>query len=89
MRIKEGLERNEVCGISVVVPLGRHNVDFSKIVSLNGSSDCLWKRMEEGEFSFEDLVTLLVAEFDIDTETARRDVEAFLKQLKEENMVEE
>jgi hypothetical protein len=44
---------------------------------LNASGEALWEALEEVR-TFDDLARILRAEFDIDTETAVRDLEAFL-----------
>ncbi len=88
MKIREGFAYNEVCGEAMVVPMGESNIDFSKIIGLNPSSALLWKRMEQGEFTKDDLVKLLLDEYEVDEATASRDVDALLAQLRAENMIE-
>ena len=89
MKTIEGLERKEVCGISVLVPVGEKSVDFSKIISLNDTSLFLWKKMEGCDFTAEDLLKALLDEYDIDEATARKDVEAFVAQLLKEGLIVE
>ncbi len=87
MKIIEGLERQEVCGISVLVPVGEKSADFSKIISLNETSLFLWKRMENAVFTAEDLQQALQAEYEIDEATARADVNNFIERLKKEDLI--
>ncbi len=89
MKIIEGLERQEVCGISVLVPVGEKSADFSKIISLNETSLFLWKRMENAVFTAEDLQQALQAEYEIDEATARADVNNFIERLKKEDLIVE
>ena len=35
MRVIKGLDHKEVCGISILVPVGEESADFSKLISLN------------------------------------------------------
>ena len=87
MRIIEGLNRRDVCGVSVLVPMGENTADFSKIVSLNDTSLFLWKEMEKGDFTAESLVSSLTEEYDVDVTTARADVETPISKLRKEGMI--
>lgn len=89
MQIKKGIVLNHVCGESFLVPMGEENIDFSKLVALNESSLLLWKRMEQGAFEVDDLVGVLLEEYEIDDATARQDVEEFLKQFRAEGLLME
>ena len=87
MRIIEGLNRRDVCGVPVLVPMGENTADFSKIVSLNDTSLFLWKEMEKGDFTAESLVSSLTAEYDVDSSTALADVETFISKLRKEGLI--
>lgn len=87
MKLKPGLKYNEVCGQSFIVPMGEANIDFSKVIALNESSVVMWKRMEQGDFTEDDLVKTLLDEYDVDDATARKDVQSIIKQFREENIV--
>lgn len=87
MRIIDGLNRKDVCGIPVLVPMGENIADFSKIVSLNDTSLFLWKEMEKGDFTAESLVSSLTAEYDVDSSTALADVETFISKLRKEGLI--
>lgn len=87
MRIIEGLDRREVCGEAILVPTGEKAADFSKLISLNDSSLYLWKEMEGKDFTADDLVQSLLKEYEVDEETACKDVDKFLHQLLAENLI--
>lgn len=87
MLLKEDLKYNEVCGQPFIVPMGESNIDFSKIIALNESSKLLWKRMEQGEFTVDDLVKVLLDEYEVDEQTARNDVETIIKQFEKEGVI--
>ena len=87
MRIIKGWDRKEVCGISVLVPMGEKNIDFSKLISLNDSSLFQWEQMEGGDFTVDGLVQLLTAEYEVDEATARTDVENLISKLRKEKLV--
>ncbi len=87
MQIKQGIVLNEVCGEHFLVPMGEENIDFSKLIALNESSLLLWKRMEQGPFETDDLLKTILDEYEIDEATARQDIEAFLNELRAENII--
>jgi hypothetical protein len=89
MKIKSGFKLNTVCGETFLVPMGEGNVDYSKLIALNESSLLLWKRMEQGDFSTDDLVKALLEEYEVTEEVARKDVEIIIRQFKEENIITE
>ncbi len=87
MQVKSGFKLNEVCDETFLVPMGETNIDFSKLIVLNESSLLLWHRMTEGDFTTDDLVNKLLEEYDVDEPTARRDVEALIKQFRSEGVI--
>lgn len=88
MKLKSGFKLNEVCGQSFVVPMGEKNIDFSKVISLNESSLLLWKRMEQGEFTTDDLVNVLLDEYEVEKEVAQKDVMGIISQFSAEGVIE-
>ena len=86
MKIKEGFILKEMAGSWVVVPVGENMVDFQMMMTLNESGAFLWNQLLE-EKSEEQLVSALVAEYDIDTETAASDVKEFLQTLAEKSVI--
>lgn len=87
MKLKSGFKRNEVCGQSFIVPMGENNIDFSKVIALNESSLLLWKKMEEGDFTINDLVEALLEEYEVEESVARADVENIIAQFDKEGIL--
>lgn len=80
MKKKEGFRLRNVCGENVIVAEGLANIDFSKIISLNESAAYLWENVGDGEFSVDDLTTLLTKEYEVDEATAHADAEETAQQ---------
>jgi hypothetical protein len=59
------------------------------MVKLNDSAAFLWKSVSGKDFTVETLADLLVGEYGIDAETARRDSEAIAAKWKEIGLIEE
>ena len=90
MKIKEGFEIQNVCGEHIIVPAGVENVDYSKIISLNETAAYLWESAaQKASFTAEDLVALLLAEYEVEESIAREDCELIIERWKEMGLVEE
>ena len=90
MKINNGFELNEVCGVSFLVPMGMESVDFTKLISLNESSLLLWNTMKaKGDFTERDLTEALLNEYEVDEATAAKDVRTLVERMKEEGIIED
>ncbi len=88
MKVKSDFMLREVAGYYVVVPVGSGALDFNGVINLNESGATLWKAMEN-DVSEADLIAALLAEYDVDEERAKSDVVAFVKRLKEVDLIDE
>lgn len=89
MKIKEGFEIQNVCGEYIIVPAGVENVDYSKIISLNETAAYLWENVAaKASFTIDDLVELLLAEYEVEEEIAREDCELIVERWKEMELLE-
>ncbi|MDE5787206.1 MAG: PqqD family protein [Bacteroidaceae bacterium] len=88
MKIKEGFELREVCGEHVIVAIGRKNIDFCKVINFNESAPLVWKAFVDKEFETEDVVKVLLDNYEVDEQTARQDVDTLLATWKEIGLVE-
>lgn len=88
MKTKKGFNLRQVCGENVIVAEGVENIDFSSIISMNESSAYLWNNIQGKEFDKNDLVELLTREYDVDADTAAKDVEALVAQWLKAGIIE-
>lgn len=88
MKTKKGFNLRQVCGENVIVAEGAENIDFSSIISMNESSAYLWNNIQGKEFDKNDLVALLTQEYDVDADTAAKDVEALVAQWLKAGIIE-
>lgn len=88
MKIKKDFNLREVCGEYIIVAEGKENIDFCNIISMNESSAYLWKQVQNKEFDADTLTELLTDEYDVDKETAMKDVKALIKQWVDAGIVE-
>lgn len=88
MRIKEGFILREIAGTWVAVPIGERVVEFNGLMTLNETGALLWKSLENN-VTFDDLVTSLLNEYDVDEITAKSDVEDFIALVQEKGLIEQ
>lgn len=79
MKTKIGFNLRQICGENVIIAEGEENIDFSNIISMNESSTYLWKKIQDKEFSEDDLVKLLIEEYEVDEVTAKSDISSLVK----------
>ena len=90
MKIKEGFEIQNVCGEYIIVPTGAENVDYSKIISLNETAAYLWNGVAGKEsFTTDDMVQLLLEEYDVEENIALEDCELIVARWREMELLEE
>lgn len=70
----------EIAGESILVPVGSMARKLHGMISLSESGRFLWDCLQK-DCSKEELIQALLAEYDIDEQTAREDVTAFLEKL--------
>ena len=80
MKIKEGYLLRQVAGSSIIVAVGDEAVNFDGIKTLNETGAFLWNQIDSGK-NEEDIVKALMNEYEVDEETAKTDVQEFVKLL--------
>ena len=86
MKIKEGYLLRDVAGSHVVVSVG--SVDFDGMIRLNDTGVFLWKKLASG-VEEKELVSALLAEYDVAPEIAEKDVSEFVFGLREAGLLDE
>lgn len=81
MKLKEGFLLRQVAGQTVVLPFG-DELDLNMMITLNDTGKFLWERLSV-ETDEAELVAALLAEYDVDEETAAKSVATFVAKLNE------
>ncbi len=87
MKIKSNLILREIAGSWIIVPVAEMVVEFNGLMNLNESGAFLWKKLAEGA-EMEELVSGMLAEYEIDEKTARADIQEFVKLLDEKGLLQ-
>lgn len=87
MRINERMKVRNVAGENIVIMQGVEGTDMTRVVALNESALLLYNALTGHEFEVKDVVRLLVDEYEVDEEAARKDAEAWVADMKKNNLV--
>jgi len=79
-KLKDGFVLKDVAGKCVAVPTGS-DIDFNGMIALNGTARVLWDCLTAGA-EIEDMKAALLAEYEVDEETAEKHAVAFVEKLK-------
>lgn len=87
MQIKKDFTIQKVGGSYIAVAVGETSKTFHGMVRLNETGAFLWKKMAEADVTVDELVDALLAEYEVDRETATRDVENLVNQFRESGIL--
>lgn len=87
MRIKKGFAKREIAGSYIVVPIGNAGKDFNGMITLNESGSFFWDCFQN-DITVEDAVRAVTDAYEVDPQTAKKDVENFVEMLKTNNLLE-
>ncbi len=87
MRIKKDFTIQKVGGSWIAVAVGETSKTFHGMVRLNETGAFLWKKMTEADRTVDELVDALLAEYEVDRETATRDVENLVNRFRESGIL--
>ena len=88
MKIKDELMLREIAGNHIIVPVGGELVDLNAMININDTGAFIFKALET-ETTPEEIVNLMLKEYDIDIETAKNDVNEFIEILRKNSMLSE
>lgn len=88
MKIKDNFMLRKVADCFVVVPIGAAVAEFNGMINLNEAGAFLWQLMEN-DTTVDAVVAEMLNQYEIDEATAKNDVEKFVAQLKEANLLED
>ena len=87
MKLKNGFKAVSIGEDRFILEVGGSAVDLRSAMLINPAAELLFTALYE-ERDEKELVNLLLSSYDIDEETANRDVSAFISKLKERDMLD-
>ena len=88
MKLKYDFAVREIVGEYVMIPLRKDALNFSGMVSTSETGAAIIEALRD-EISREELLQILLDQFDIDEATASADLDEFLTQLRKNNVLDE
>ena len=86
MKLNPNFILKQIGESATLVPFGQALVDFNCLASFNKVGAFLAEKLQKN-VSFDDLVEATTGRFEIDEETARRDVAAFVERLRADGLL--
>lgn len=77
----------QVVGENVVIMPGVESTDMTRVVALNESAMLLYDALTGREFEVDDVVRMLVDEYEVDEDAARKDAEAWVADMKKNHLI--
>lgn len=87
MKLKEGLTLRKLGGEFIIVQPELGQQDMTKVFTLNEVSAFLWEYMEGKDFTKDELVNVLLDNYEVNEETASTDVEQLLLSFQHQGLV--
>ncbi len=89
MKLAKGYLIKEVAGSYVLIPVGQNVVDYRNILSTNKTGNFILEKLEE-DYSYEELFSTVCVEYsaeDKEKEQVKQDLDEFLSELREKNLL--
>lgn len=87
MKIVKEFILREIAGECVLVPTGATTQEFNGLITMSDTARFIWENMEKAD-SLEEMIQMILEEYEIDEETARQDAINFIVQLLQNGFVE-
>ena len=88
MKISKEFILREIAGEYIFVPVGKTALEFNGLITINEIGVLIWEQLQKGS-SFDQIIQVILEEYEIDEETAVKDVNEFINYLKEKNILDE
>lgn len=88
MRLKGEFVIRQIIDDIIAVPIGPTALKFNGMIMLNQVSKLIWNCLEQ-ETDLDSLTAAVTEHFDVSEETARADIQRFLQQLRQADLLDE
>ena len=80
MRINKEFVLREIAGDYIIIPTGTTVLEFNGLITVNEVGVTIWNMLQE-EVTMDELVQGVLAEYEVEEEVARKDIQEFLGEL--------
>ena len=88
MKIKEKLKIREIAGEKIVILERDQQVEFTRVMVLNKTSEWLWNQLYGTDFEAEQVAGLLQSKYNVDESVALSDSLKWIETLKKNDIIE-
>lgn len=88
MKTKKGFMLRQTAGRNIVVAVGQASEEFNGLITLNETGAFLWKMLQAGT-TYEDMLKALLDEYDVSETDAKAGMDAFLKSVRDAELIDE
>lgn len=87
MKIAKEFILREIAGEYILVPTGATTQEFNGLITLSETAKSIWENIEKVD-SMEEMIQLILEEYEVDEETAKKDANGFISELVRVGFVE-
>lgn len=82
MRLKSGLKLRELGNTYMIVEASSSQVNLTNVYTLNAVAADIWKFIGDSDFTISEVVTYVCGEYDVDYDSALRDITSLIDDWK-------
>lgn len=87
MKINPLMKVRHVAGEDIVITQSDQATDMTKVIALNESALHLYNTLREREFGLQDAIDALLEAYNVEADTARRDAEAWVNEMRQHQLI--
>lgn len=86
MKLKKDFILREIMGDVVLVPINQSTSQFNGLITVNELGKFIWENLEKVQDE-NDLLQLILDEYEVDKDVAKKDLDEFLQVLKDMDII--
>jgi hypothetical protein len=86
MKINPIYKVRKVAGENIILLQGKNSGDMTRVVAFNDSALLMWDNLQGKDFTIDDVVKVLLDNYDVEESVARADAENWVATLKENGL---
>lgn len=87
MKLRNDLTLRKVAGEYIIVDPGKDMVDMSKVFTFNETSALIWEELQGKEFNEDDIVMILLENYEVSKEIAQADAQILIDQFRKFGLI--
>lgn len=87
MKIDKDFVLREIAGDYIIVPTGNTALTFNGLITVNEVGAFLWELLQK-DITEKEMVEAVLAEYDVDENTARTDIREYVEKLEKNGILE-